>query len=220
MCGLSDSLEAAAGEGIADRGEGFFRVEEGIVDEGGSGGDHERGAGARLVRLVALADAVGFSLGGAAGGADFFRGIDVEFPWGFREDDTADVAAFHDEGSVFRHAAEDACEHAADFRVGRHRGDVFIDEGIAQERLGILSIDAEFERTAGGVSGNGEAEDVGGDRCFVAGIDAGVEDGPCGSAVERAAVHVGAVELFGEAAGDAAFSGGGRAIDGDHGHEY
>ena len=85
----------------------------GAVDVERPLGNHERGGLARAVELVTQGDGVGKALAGAARGADFLAGVDVELQRRVWENDGPNVAAFHDEMAV------------------RHQGTLLIDQAGA-----------------------------------------------------------------------------------------
>ncbi len=104
----------------------------------------QRGFGAGAVAVVALGDFLGdlcdggSGFGGAAYGADFGCGVQIDFHLRVGEHDGADVAAFHHDGLggtdaalLFAHGAADAGGHGnfrrgfADARLADGGGDVF-----------------------------------------------------------------------------------------------
>ena len=84
-----------------------------------------------VVRLLSAASRLAMEstspIVAAAGGADVFGGIDVDFVGRVREDHGADVAAFHDDAGVVEVAALEGDEFVADFRDGGDGGDVGVD---------------------------------------------------------------------------------------------
>src|SRR4051812_31491231 len=84
--GLGDleALELEAADDFADYAvDGEVRA----IDDVGVLGDDEGGGAAGGIDFVAGLDGIGEALAGAALGADFDGGVDVEFKRGFREND-------------------------------------------------------------------------------------------------------------------------------------
>lgn len=107
----------------------------GVVDDGGACGDDQGRGFACGVDAVTFGDLVGVTLRSAAGGADFFRSIDVVFEWAFRENHGADVAALHNEWSDGLKGALSGDERIADFDDRSDMRDGAID-GITIEFFG------------------------------------------------------------------------------------
>ena len=163
--------------------------------------------------------------GAAAGGADFFAGVGVVFEGAVWENDGADVPALHDERAEAAQGALGGDEGVTHFQDRGDMGDGAVD-GVAIEffvgeamsgdgERGLSVLNGAVDGGAGAVGGNGGG--VGG------GVDAGVQNGPGHGAVHVARVDIGVAEAGGDEAGDAAFAGGSRAVNGDdwggvHGH--
>ena len=115
----------------------------GRVEDGGTVGDYEGGGGAVAIGGVAFGDGVDFAGIAAAGGADVFCGVDVEFEGCVGEDDGADVAAFHNDGGAVEVVALEGDEFFADGGDGGDGGDVGVDGLGAEGSAGIEAVDGD-----------------------------------------------------------------------------
>jgi hypothetical protein len=192
-----------------------FDGEMGVVQNGSTVGDHEGGVDALAVRRIPLGYGIHFPHVGAAGGADLFVGIDVDFVGRVWKDHGADVPAFHDDAGVIEVSALEADEFFPHFRDGGDGGDVGID-GLAAECIGgINAINGD-----GGFVGSFPAVDLDaikhGDDCrIIRWIDFFLKRLPGDGAIHGSRIHHDEAEVPGEFAGESAFSRSGRTIDGD-----
>ena len=156
---------------------------------------------------------MGEEIVGTAEGADFGAGIEIDLDVGIRENDAADIAAFHDDAGArgdvaleFHHDAAygwqsgDEAGGGGDFGSANQIGDVFpVEEDAVVARveldLGIAGKDLNTMRVIEG--------DLGTDR----------PEGSC--AIHGTGVDVDCADAGGDAAGDGALSGTGRPVDGD-----
>ena len=169
-------------------------------------GNDERGVLAFAVGGVALGDAVGLALGRAAARADFLAGVYVEFVGGVREDDGADVPAFHDEAAAGGEAAQQTGDDAAHRGPCGDAGDAGIHAAVARMARRVGTVDVEHGLRAVFAAFEVKFFHERGDGGLVIRGDAGIEHGPGDGAVKAAAVDITATEFARELARDAAFS--------------
>jgi hypothetical protein len=99
------------------RDSGFDGVVR-VVEDGSALGDDEWSGRSLAIGGIAFGDGIDFTVFTAAGGTDVLGGIDVDFVGRIREDDGADVPAFHDDAGMGEVAALEIDEFFSDFRNG------------------------------------------------------------------------------------------------------
>jgi len=198
-------------------GDEFLHGSMSRVETKGVGRTGQGRSRALLVEAVALLDDVVFALPAAAQGADLGIGVEVKFVGRLREDDGADVAAFHDQRGLPGQALLLGDEEFANGGNLCDQGDAFVNPAFADVREGVDPGDAENEFAI-----------------LEAGFDSGGLDDPRNSLgiqerdvpllkvpgdppVHGAGVDVDVTETLGELARKGAFAGGGGAINGDNG---
>ncbi len=229
----------SVGGALPDELEDFrFDLFEGLaggIDKGGVGRLDERRSVAAAVAGVAVGDLArefvevdgetfGFEFGGTAAGTFLGAGIEKDLDVGVGENDTANVAAFHDEARFLGHVALDGHHGAAHTGDGGHKtgggGDFGRADGVAnvfavQEYAARL----HFEFNVG-VFGHGFH------AFHVRGINARAQHPKGDGAVHGAGVDIDGANLFGDAARDGALARTRGAVDCDddspshHFHHY
>jgi hypothetical protein len=198
-------------------GDEFLDGEPAGIEADGVGRAGEWGVLALGILGVAVLDDVGFALRAAALGADFGVGVDVEFVGRLREDDRADVAAFHDERGLLGEGLLLRDEEFPDGADLRDLRDAFVDAGLADMREGIDSGDAEGEFAVMEEGFHLNGGDFAGDGVGIGERDVFLLHVPGDAAVHEAGVDVGVADTLAKCAGESAFARGSSAVDGDYG---
>ncbi len=196
--------------------DGFVEGDGGVVDDRCSFGNDEGARFASFVDAVAFGEVVGLTLSAAAGGANFFGGVDVDLVGAVREDDAADVTSFHHQRPEADERSLIGDEARADFRHAGDEGDGGID-GIAVELVGaqIMAIEADVGLSITDWAFKHYRRKHGDDGAGIVGVDATVQHGPGEGAIHVSGAHEGVAKLLRDELRDAAFAGSGRAVDGD-----
>ena len=182
-------------------------------------GDAARGVGLvsgrqvlRHMRDVARAAARMRRVRGAAARPFLLRRIEVDLEFGLREDDRADVAAFHHHAALGAERALARHEHVAHRGIARHERGRFVHVGCTDGRGDVVAVDrddavAQVEPGARGDRGH-----------LTRGVEGhtGVQRAPRHGAIHRAGIDVAISQRPGDGAGHGALARTGRSVNGDH----